>query len=49
MVRRITAKEALEELINIKNEMEYNNNLDTYKYINNFEMAVNNTPIQNYA
>ena len=49
MVKRITAKEALEELINIKNEMEYNNNLDTYKYINNFEMAVNNTPIQNYA
>ena len=49
MAKRISAKEALEELINIKNEMVYNNSLDKYKNVNKFEMTMNKSSVKNYS
>ena len=48
---RITAKEAIDELINIKNEMIFNkdNNLDVFKNLNNFDIIDNKTAIKNYS
>ena len=48
---RITAKEAIDELINIKNEMIYNkeNNLDVFKNLNKFDIIDNKTAIKNYS
>ena len=49
MAKRISAKEGLEELINIKNEMVYNNSLDKYKNVNKFEMTMNKSSVKNYS
>ena len=48
---RITAKEAIDELINIKNEMIFNkdNNLDVFKNLNKFDIIDNKTAIKNYS
>ena len=48
---RITAKEAIDELINIKNEMIFNkdNNLDVFKNLNKFDILDNKTAIKNYS
>jgi serine/threonine protein kinase len=48
---RITAKEAIDELINIKNEMIFNkdNNLDVFKNLNKFDLIDNKTAIKNYS
>ena len=49
IAKRISAKEALEEIKNIKNEIIFNNNnyLDVNKQINNFDMAINKVAIKN--
>ena len=48
---RITAKEAIDELINIKNEMIFNKdkNLDVFKNLNKFDIIDNKTAIKNYS
>ena len=46
---RITAKEAIDELINIKNEMLYNNSLDKYKGVNKFDITMNKSALKNYS
>lgn len=48
---RITAKEAIDELINIKNEMIFNkdNNLDVFKNLNKLDIIDNKTAIKNYS
>ena len=48
---RITAKEAIDELINIKNEMIFNKdkNLDVFKNLNKFDILDNKTAIKNYS
>ena len=49
MAKRISAKEALDEILNIKNEMIYNNmnNFNKNKNVNKFLMANNKYPIKN--
>jgi len=49
MAKRISAKQALEELINIKNEMIYNNSLDKYKGVNKFDITMNKSSLKNYS
>ena len=51
MAKRISAKEALEEIINIKNEMIYNNmnNLNKNQNINNIDIITNKKPIKIFS
>ena len=49
VAKRISAREALEEIINIKNEMIYNNKMDKLRNINKFVMESNKYPIKNYS
>ena len=51
MAKRISAREALEEIINIKNEMIYNNidKFNKYKNVNKFDMANDKYQIKNYS
>ena len=49
MTKRISAKEALEEIINIKNEMIYNNRLEKYQNVNKIDLAMNKSTIKNYS
>ena len=49
VAKRISAREALEEIINIKNEMIYNNKMDKLRNINKFDMESNKYPIKNYS
>ena len=51
MARRISAKEALDEIINIKNEMIYNNieKFNKCKNVNKFDMANDKYQIKNYS
>ena len=39
----------LSELINIKNEMIYNNSLDKYKGANKFDITMNKSTLKNYS
>ena len=49
MAKRISAREALEEIINIKNDMIYNNMNNLNKNINKFDMTNNKKSLKIYS
>ena len=49
MAKRISAKEALEEIINIKNEIIYNKRIEKYQNVNKIDLAMNKSTIKNYS